>query len=93
MTPAMKPWNPVPWLREMQAALDPNADCRPGMAADEIERLRHLFDLRTRQHAASNRRWVEAAEKALKEGKTEELRQRIDMVTNTSALTLSEQEG
>ncbi len=35
-----KRWNPVPWLREMQAALDPNEDLRPGMAADEIERLR-----------------------------------------------------
>ena len=36
----MKHWNPVPWLREMQAGLDPAKDVRPGMAADEIERLR-----------------------------------------------------
>jgi hypothetical protein len=36
----MKHWNPVPWLREMQAATDPKKDVRYGMAADEIERLR-----------------------------------------------------
>lgn len=38
-----KRWNPVPWLREMQAGLDPNVDVRPGMAADEIERMRRAL--------------------------------------------------
>lgn len=44
MSGISKRWNAVPWLREMQAALDPMRDVRPGMAADELERLRVCFD-------------------------------------------------
>jgi hypothetical protein len=57
----MKHWNPVPWLREMQAACDPKKDLRYGMAADEIERLRLALAERQRQddeteRAATDRR-------------------------------------
>lgn len=35
----MRNWNPVLWLRELQAAADPKKDVRPGLAADRFEEL------------------------------------------------------